>query len=648
MSRFVEALSAPSGSIPCATLFRVKPRLLLLLALCAPFTSAAEIPQIRAEAPEPAPNWAVLERHLIEQLNRAGEVFADTYTLPDGSLRWMERYEGGMNSSDDAYEAFRGYSLLYALGGDKKLDELHRHIWDGITKQFTRYGQIYREFDSNWDWMHHGEGYTSFYPFGMVEPHDELFRDRSERFAQMYTGEDPEAQNYDKKLKIIRASMNGSRGPKMEWVKRDWIPTNANLVYYHLPVENIPGVNSTTGWINDHPDNDQFAKIVKAMSDHMARGDVPINMTATPLVANAFLYTGDDKYKDWVKEYVGAWVERTKENGGITPDNVGLSGKIGEYNDGNWWGGYYGWKWVRGGTDIVLAAFTGAKVATLLTGDRDWFELPRSQLRLMSEKGRQDGKRWLMPIRYGDQGWHYFVPQSGTIAAEMWSVTQDSRDWEMVDKIYKISGGKSGSMGWAAYLKGDNPNFPEEAFRGDLKFAAAKLYQILNEAGDPETWYDAKWLALDPVATDNLVRLTVGGPPIHKRGEMLHSFVRYFDGDELEPGLPQGVSALVSSVADDAVEIQLVNTNLFEERTVIVQGGAYGEHRITEARWRTATDSQPPGARVSRNLETEVRRVVVDGKALALVLAPGAGTTLDLSLERWALTPSYEFPWEAE
>jgi hypothetical protein len=556
-----------------------------------------------------------------------------------------------MNSSDDAYEAFRGYSLLYVLGGAQKLDELHRHIWNGITKQFTRYGQIYREFDSNWDWMHHGEGYTSFYPFGMADPHDALFRERSERFAAMYTGEDPEARNYDPDKKIIRASMNGSRGPKMEWVKRDWIPTNANLVYYHLPVDDIPGVDSTTAWINDHPDNDTFAKVVKAMSDRMARGDVPINMTATPLIANAFLYNGDEKYRRWVKEYVGAWVERTRQNGGVTPDNVGLSGKIGEYNDGNWWGGYYGWKWVRGGTDIVLAAFTAAKVAALLTGDREWFELPRSQLRLMSEKGRQEGRRWMMPIRYNaEEGWHYFVPLNGAMAVDLWAVTQQSQDWETVEKLLRTNGGHAGdhSLGWAAFLKGDNDRFPEDAFREDLKFAAGKLHHILNEAGDPETWYDAKWLALDPVAADNLVRLTVGGPPVHKRGEMLHSYVRYFDGDELAPGLPQGVSALVTSMADDSVEIELVNTNIFEERSVIIQGGAYGEHRIVEARWRTAADSQPPGARASRNLETEMRRAVIDRKAFVLVLAPGAGATLELSLDRWALTPSYAFPWEAE
>ncbi len=326
-------------------------------------------PTIRADLPQAPPEWALLERHLIETMDRAGKEFVKTYARPDGTLRWKERYEGGMNSSDDAYEGFRGFSLHHILGGSKQLDTLHRHVWEGITRQFSRYGQIYREFDSNWDWMHHGEGYVSFYPLGMADPYDAKFRERAIRFAAMYTGEDPNAPNYNPDLKLMRASMNGSRGPKMRWTKRDWIPTNANLVYYHLPFDDIPGVTSSTGWINDNPEDDQFARIVQVMSDRMARGDVPINLTAAPLVANAFLYTGDEKYRQWVKDYLGKWVELTKQNNGITPDNVGLHGRIGEYNNGNWWGGYYGWKWVRGGTDIVLATLTAAKVATLLTGE---------------------------------------------------------------------------------------------------------------------------------------------------------------------------------------------------------------------------------------------------------------------------------------
>lgn len=608
---------------------------------------------IHADIPQAAPDWALLQRHLIETMNRAGEEFYKAYVLPDGTLRWKERYEGGMNSSDDAYEAFRGYSLHYILGGSRALDRLHRNVWEDITQQFSRYGQIYREFDSNWDWMHHGEGYVSLYPMGMADPRDKKFRDRAVKFAAMYTGEDPEAPNYNPGLKLMRASMNGSRGPKMEWRKRDWIPTNANLVYYHLAFDDIPGVESSTGWINDHPDNDQLATIVKVMSDRMAKGDVPINLTSTPLVANAFLYTGADKYRRWVTDYLGKWVELTKQNNGITPDNVGLSGKIGEYNSGNWWGGYYGWKWVRGGTDIVLASLTAAKVAFLLTGEKHWFELPRSQMGVMRDRGKMVDGEPTVPVRYdNDKGWHHFVPETSPPYVNLWHMTQAKKDWKQVERLAQAQTAKGGlrdaDLRWAYFVRGKNPEYPEEAFRDDLRHVQTKMDHILNEHGDPETWYDGKWLALDPMPTDNLVRLTLGGVPVHRRGEMLHARLRYFDAVRHGPGLPQDVSALVTSIGEDVVEVDLVNTNLFERRQVIVQAGAYGEDRIEEVTYRGAKEAQDPYQRPQLDAADEDKTVTVGSSYVQVDMDPGAGTHLQIRMRRHAYRPSYEFPWRRE
>ena len=610
----------------------------------------AEIPVIRADVPRPAPAWALMERHLIETMDRAGVEFYKAYVLPDGSLRWKERYEGGMNSSDDAYEGFRGFSLHHILGGSKELDRLHRTVWEGITRQFTRYGQIYREFDSNWDWMHHGEGYVSFYPLGMADPYDEAFRDRSVRFAAMYTGEDPEAPNYDPKTRLMRASMNGSRGPKMEWTKRDWIPTNANLVYYHLPFDDIPGVKSPTGWINDGHEDDQFGRIVQTMSDRMAKGDVPINLTAAPLMANAYLYTGNDKYKRWVVEYLDKWVELTESNGGITPDNVGLSGRIGEYTGGNWWGGYYGWKWPRGGTDIVLASLTAAKVALLLTGQDRWMELPRSQATLMRSKGETRDGSWLVPIRYDSQRkWHHFVPESAYAYVQFWHMTQSEQDWEQIERLGRLRTEKRAAadadLGWAYFLKGRNPGFPYEALQRDLQSVQRKLARILNERGDPETWYDAHWLALEPMPTDNLVRLTIGGLPVHKRGEMLHSYLRFFDADRRLAGLPQGVAALVTAIGPDFVTVEVVNTNLFERRKMIVQGGTYGEHRITDVSYEASPAGWVPGSNPPGEKSGRKKASSIDGRYFQLELEPGAGTELTVGLERFAGSPSYALPW---
>lgn len=611
------------------------------------------VPAIHINHSRTAPPWALMQRHLIETMDRAGQAFYNTYVQPDGTLRWKERYEGGMNSSDDAYEGFRGFSLHHVLGGSKELDTLHRHVWDGITHQFSRYGQIYREFDSNWDWMHHGEGYVSFYPLGMADPYDQRFRERSERFAAMYIGEDPEAPNYNPDLKLMRASMNGSRGPKMEWTKRDWIPTNANLVYYHLPFDDIPGVPTATGWINDNPADDQFGRIVKTMSDRMARGDVPINLTAAPLIANAYLYTAEAKYSRWVTDYLTKWTQLTAENAGITPDNVGLSGKIGEYTNGRWWGGYYGWKWPRGGTDIVLASLTAAKVAVLLTGKSQWLDLPRSQMGVLRERSEVRQGVSMVPIRYDDsRQWHHFVPEPAHPYVHLWHTSQDRGDWEHIERLGRLAleAGNLSDMdlGWAYFVQGRNPSFPIQALQADLKLVQRKLKRILNERGDPETWFDAHWLSLDPMPTDNLVRLTIGGLPVHKRGEMLHSYVRYFDLDARKPGLPQGVAALVTAIGPDTVEIEIVNTNLFERRSMIVQGGAYGEHEITQVTYTGTENSRGPGSAPGDGVDPSERSMRVDGRYFQIDLEPGAGTSVRIGLRRFSSEPSYAFPWRRD
>jgi len=596
------------------------------------------------------PTWAIYQRQLITALNEAAVEFYDTYVEEDGTVTYKERYEGGMNSSDDLYEAFKGFSLHAALGGDIDVDTRHRKVWEGITRQFTRYGQIYREFDSNWDWMHHGEGYISLYPMGMVVPDDPLFRDRAIRFAAMFTGDDPEAPNYDKELKLMRAVMNGSRGPKMAWNKRDWIPTNANLTYYPLPFHDIPGVDSPTAWINDHPENDQFGKLVKGMSDRMAKGDVPINLTSTALIANAYLYTGDERYTDWVKEYIGSWEKLTAQNNGITPDNVGLSGKIGEYT-GNWWGGYYGWVWPRGGTDIVLAELTAAKVALLLTGEKKWAELPRSQMAIIREQGILKNGQYQVPIRHDHRGWHHFRDEPAYAYLNLWFMSHEEQDWQHIARLAEAEIDLHGKvmdpdLAWAYFVKGLNPGYAERVLLDNLEQIKKKRQYIQNEHGDSETWVDNKWINADPMIVGGLNRLSVGGIPVHRRGEMLHSQVRYFDGEHLQPGLPADVATLVTRVEPTWIEVEVVNLHANEPRRLIVQGGAYGEHLIKEVEFINI-DSPTSSHTKSLTCSTDTdQHYKVENIAFSIDLQPHSSSTLHIQLDRYANKPSYTFPWK--
>jgi hypothetical protein len=60
-------------------------------------------------------------------------------------------------------------------------------------------------------------------------------------------------------------------------------------------------------------------------------------------VFNSFALTGEPHYKDHVIGYLDAWLQRTADNGGVIPSNVGLDGTIGGSTQGKWWGGVYGW-----------------------------------------------------------------------------------------------------------------------------------------------------------------------------------------------------------------------------------------------------------------------------------------------------------------
>ena len=117
----------------------------------------------------PPPEWALWERHLLDHFYTAAMEFVQKYTREDGTLIWRDEWPG-MDGSDDGYESFYNFPLYYALGGPEEIHALARRLWDAVTRQFTRYGQIHNEFDGYYDWMHHGEAYTNFYFFGLADP----------------------------------------------------------------------------------------------------------------------------------------------------------------------------------------------------------------------------------------------------------------------------------------------------------------------------------------------------------------------------------------------------------------------------------------------------------------------------------------------
>ena len=130
----------------------------------------------------------------------------------------------------------------------------------------------------------------------------------------------------------------------------------------------------------------------------------------------------------------------------------------------------------------------------------------------------------------------------------------------------------------------------------------------------------------NPVFTKVLTQTMLGSPHSVYHGGLLRGTVRYFDKDQVRPGLPADVGALVDSLAADGVGIQLVNLNRNEARNLIVQAGAFGEHQFTTIQQGDTTTN-------------------VNGQYFEVRLPPSTTVRVQAGLNRFANDPSYAFPW---
>ena len=270
---------------------------------------------------------AVLERQLFDLMDQSVYPFLERYTRPDGSLIGGENIGG---SEDDFYESFYNWPLLYLLGGGDDLLELGVREWNAVTRQLTQMGRVHKEYARRDDQFHQAESDIYFYLLCLADPNRPEHLERARRFAGLYMNEDPEALNYDPGHKIIRSPYNGSDGPDVSMAEGRSYSYSPGMERYRLPHYDIPGIIQ----IEDLKDPALARRMGEAMNQRMSRGDVVANLAVTSLVTNAYLLTGEQKYRSWVLEYTDAWIERARQNDGLLPDNVGLSGQVGEYIEG--------------------------------------------------------------------------------------------------------------------------------------------------------------------------------------------------------------------------------------------------------------------------------------------------------------------------
>jgi hypothetical protein len=133
-------------------------------------------------------------------------------------------------------------------------------------------------------------------------------------------------------------------------------------------------------------------------------------------------------------------------------------------------------------------------------------------------------------------------------------------------------------------------------------------------------------LDFNPAATESLVELMWGALMPGRPGGLLNARLRYFDPDRKRAGVPDDVAALVSELSDTRTTVTLVNLNASQARTVIVQGGGYGEHQLVSVTRAGTTTA-------------------IDAPLLTVRLNPGCGETLVLAMRRYANTPTARHPW---
>ena len=590
----------------------------LLLLVIGAHVRGASSTTVAIDTPMRAPEWARLERRLLTDNVPACREFFDKYYDDRGYLQCFLRW-GANDGPDDGFENFNRWPELHALGADDEILRMYLKGHEGMIRQYSeakttdvpagRDGMYVKEFSAQSDWMHHGEGLQLFNRMGLSAPGAPAYGERVRRFAGFYMGEDAAAPNYDAEKKLIRSMINGSKGPMLRKATAlDWVGD---------PFD-------TAGFVAEHGEHSyaQFLEHYREYTDVV--GDHFLNLAATTLPTNAYLLTGEPKYRQWIAEYMDAWLARMKQNGDIIPSFVDLDGRIGG-PENRWWGNAYGWGFSpvnpvtgkREDRNRIQWAVPGFFNALLVTGDQKYVDAWRRMIDAVNAQARTANGRKEYPSMFGRDGWYGWREEPwnvGSLEVWYWSMRAEDRA--------RLAGDP-----WVAFLEGKNSGYPEQALQRDLESIPRRVAMIRADKTRPEKRLADNMLDANPAATDAMVRLMFGALLPGRPGGLLNARLRYFDPDRRRAGIAEDVAALVSELADRRTVVTLVNTSASTPRTVIVQGGAYAEHQF-------------------ESLEANGRTTPVNAPDFTVRLAPGAGATLTLAMRRYANQPTIKFPWD--
>ena len=141
------------------------------------------------------------------------------------------------------------------------------------------------------------------------------------------------------------------------------------------------------------------------------------------------------------------------------------------------------------------------------------------------------------------------------------------------------------------------------------------------------------WQEFSPIYFEGLAQLTMGAPMHISHGGLQHGKVRFFDGQLQRPGLPADIGAIVDSLTATTIGMKIANTSITTSRSLVVQAGAFGEHRFISV--------------VVELDSCASERHEIGSKWFEIKLGAQAGATLTFTVERYVNIPSYETPFSA-
>jgi hypothetical protein len=471
----------------------------------------------------------------------------------------------------------------------------------------------------------------------------------------------------------MKSPLTGSRGPRQVVTKEDWSTHRTVLDDYPAPYEDVIKTDFSSmrcQW----SDPEIYEDLINKMNERMNRGDVPLNLNSTSLLTHAYMYSQDETIKTTVIEYISAWMERCRENNGIIPDNIGTSGQIGEFNDGKWWGGYYGWRWPHGYMTIIEPLTNSAMNALLLTGDSKYLELPRSQFDLVWSLRKEVNGQIVVPHRHLDSGWADYRPPTARHLIYLWTASMAQEDLDRINAlpreddrnkvvIPRVSGRDKTSgrntkhyigntLSWFEFIQGNFPSYPLEILRANIQLIDSQLRKMRSNTGDPLTWptYDPEtadvevgldlriagysihaWQEFNPIYFEGLYQLLSGAPMHVSHGGLQFGKIRYFDDQRERSGLPENVSAMVEQISSNSMRVKVVNLNESQSRTLTIQAGNFAENSFNSV--------------VISTEDGNVQSLEIENKWFTLEIGPLAGATLDFKYSRYVNKPTYETPY---